>query len=116
MDIYLKDIKLAVNDLLVICDNGGSITIQCDKYAHTYDDAADVAYDLCLIFSGHDTSAWDGNNDHDRIASVYDDGYSVYTQRDLHDLALVDPTDFDGSENWANENALHRELYKIYHS
>jgi hypothetical protein len=78
---------LKVTDLEVIMDNGGGITVQCDEFAHRYDDAKQAARDVKAILEGDDTSDWDGNNPDDRMTYAQNDirngGVKVYDDADL---------------------------------
>lgn len=88
------------DELEVIIDNGGNLTIQCDEFVHAYDGstnekiAEQAATDVAALLRGEDPSDWDGNEPEHRISYTYDQvrngGYDVL---DLGDLRLIVETD-----------------------
>lgn len=84
---YWQEEEKATTSLEVVFDDGGSVTIQCDGYAHIYDDAAQAADDARQILAGADPSGWDGNEPDARIAWTDEDvrngGYRVYDAEGL---------------------------------
>ena len=77
------------NDLQIILDNGGGITVQCAAFTHSYDNAAQAADDVRELLAGADPSDWDGNEPSAAIAFTADDvrngGYRVYDVADLRE-------------------------------
>ena len=81
----------ATYSIKIICDNGGSLTLQLPEFAHYYQDPAQAAEDLAAYLSDTDTSSWEGNEEdaadcrptRDEIANG---GYRVYFATDLDEL------------------------------
>lgn len=93
------------NNLVVILDTGGGITVQCDGYVHNYDDVHQAARDVKAILDGADPAAeWDGNNPDDRIEwtseDVWNEAYRVYGEGDLR-TAMASNQDI--SVGWHHE-------------
>ena len=93
------------NNLVVILDDGGGITVQCDGYVHNYDDVHEAARAVKAILDGADPAAeWDGNNPDDRIEwtseDVWNGAYRVYGEGDLRTAMASDQ---DISVGWHNE-------------
>ena len=61
--------KYPVQNLEVVFDNGGGITVQCDRFAHWYNDggATQAADDVKALLAGESPDKWDGNDDAVRI-------------------------------------------------
>jgi hypothetical protein len=88
------------DELEVIIDNGGGLTVQCDEFIHAYDGSSDeaiakqAAADVAALLRGEDPSGWDGNEPECRINYTYDQirngGYAVM---DLGELRLIVETD-----------------------
>lgn len=96
-----------VNNLEVIIDNGGGLTVQCDEFVHAYDGqsneaiAKHAAEDVTALLRGDDDPGdWEGNEPECRIEYTYDDirngGYEVFSEADLRaEIAATGPLDDD---------------------
>lgn len=88
--------KSEINTMEVIFDNGGGITLQTDKYAHsyeasTYEEMADqAAQDVLILMRDGGTGQWYGDNPDDRIADN-DKGRrnGAYQVRDVADIKSI---------------------------
>lgn len=80
------------NELKIVADNGGGITLQVVsengyQYQHHYSEVADAARDAALIENGADVSDWEGNEVDVGFSpgseEVSNGGYKVTTAQDL---------------------------------
>ena len=89
----------------IIADNGGGITLQYHgrvKYAHTYNNGAQVIEDLIAVVDGFGAENWDGNEYPEIGFDEYDQdtesngGYRWYTgtaDQLIKEFADIDPDD-----------------------
>lgn len=104
------------NEINVIADNGGGITLQVindngTKYQHTHDDAAQCAIDINAALAGDNAARdWDGNEVSDEDDSAWliasDDKIKNGGYRELLGVeSLADFADWIDS-GWGNCNDL----------
>jgi hypothetical protein len=79
------------HSIKIICDNGGSLTLQLPGFAHYYQDPAQAAEDLAAYMATDSTDGWEGHEEDaedcdptsDEIANG---GYSVYSATSLDEV------------------------------
>jgi len=88
------------DDLKVIIDSGGNLTLQCDSYVHAYDGSStqaiadQAATDVAALLQGENPSDWESNEPRDRINYTADqvrDGW--YDVLDIGDIQAIVNTD-----------------------
>lgn len=84
------------NNIEVIIDNGGGLTVQCDAFVHAYDGSSDEkiakqsAHDVAKLLRGEDPSDWDGNEPDCRIDYTHDQlRNGAYWVLDNDDLRVI---------------------------
>jgi hypothetical protein len=88
----------------IIFDNGGSVTMQTETYAHLYDNAEQAAHDYKLLVNGGDTADWEGN-DSDAEVTKYD-GYRFFDHSEIQAILTAGRHE----TSWGNEATFFRTL------
>jgi len=102
-----------IENLEVVFDNGGGITVQGDVYAHYYDDARQAATDTHALLHGADPGDWDGNDSTARVNWTAEDaangGYKVYSAVEV--VRLTPTSGWRNIDDFANALAGLDEHY-----
>ena len=99
------------NEITIIFDNGGRITLQVgegkDRYQHAYDYAVHCANDIRRLLAGESTDDWDGNEVEYWIELTAEEFYNGdYKIMDAKDVIDFNPE----STDWHNIRELHAAL------
>lgn len=93
-----------LSNVEILFDNGGSVTLQTETYAHLYDDAAVAANDYRVLVNGGDTAEWDGNDSDAQVTDYR--GYRFYDHPEIQAILAAG----EHETSWGNEATFFRAL------